>query len=126
MFSFIVSLSIPFTLIHRCNSLTGSYLHFSSAYSHSHLADLLIVYIVSTICRGAVDGTRTRNILLGRQMLYQLNYYRRYLQLSSSCHCRLIACYLIGFSRPPVKLQTFFRYTITGHVLRLVIGICAS
>ena len=33
------------------------------------------------LSRGAVDETRTRNNLLGRQMLYQLNYYRMYMLL---------------------------------------------
>ena len=71
-FLFFTSISTIIRLILRCNSPTGSRLHFSSAYRHSHLADLLIVYIVSTICRGRVDETRTRNNLIGSQVLWPI------------------------------------------------------
>lgn len=79
-FSFIVILSIPFTLIFHCNTPTGSRLHFSSANSPSHLADLLIVYIVSTICRGIRNRLRTYtclflNKIVSLTMCGHITYY---------------------------------------------------
>ena len=39
---------------------------------------VVVAYFAILSTRGAIDETRTRNILLGRQVLYQLNYYRIY------------------------------------------------